>query len=65
MAEGLKLFEFSNVISCLNMVFNSKFSNRNINKHHRKITSYSFLVVEIAYNPVLRRQKNNVTEQCS
>jgi hypothetical protein len=47
------------------MVFNSKFSNRNINKHHRKITSYSFLVVEIAYNPVLRRQKNNVTEQCS
>jgi len=34
MAEGLKLFEFSNVISCLNMVFNSKFSNRNINNLH-------------------------------
>jgi len=40
------------------MVFNSKFSNHNINKSHVKITSCYFLAVEIAHIQVLGRQKN-------
>jgi len=42
---------------CINVVFYSEFSNRNINKSHVKITSCYFLAVEIAYIQVLGRQK--------
>ncbi len=49
------------------MVFNSKFSNHNINKSHVKITSCYFLAVEIAHIQVLGRQKtmaqNNTASQ--
>jgi len=38
----------------VDVVFYSEFSNRNINKSHKKITSYYFLAVEIAYNPSFR-----------
>jgi proteasome beta subunit len=40
------------------VVFNSKFSNHNVNKSHIKITSCYFLAVEITYIQVLGRQKN-------